>query len=352
MTIPLFLHPVIMAITAIGLFASPNTLLPVQAQSRRGGQGDPVVAKAERATLAMQRFSWEQGVVAQAFLESGDEEMVVMLARGSLLNQTQDGRVAAVGGAPIDPLMCGEAMWHAAEVTHDPDLRKAADNLLEYALKRAQRATDGTLFHTGHTMWSDSLHTAPPFLAISGHYDEAVQQIEGYRKRLWDPNKRLFAHIWDEDKQTFPDKGFWGGGNGWAAVALTRIIRASPAAKQADKERLTGYLRELLDGCLAHQRPDGFFYNYVDQPDTFVEVNLGQMLAFSIYEGVRGGWLPRSYLEAANRVRKAAHARVDRYGLVQGVAGAPGFNHPGVSPEGQAFFLMMEAAAKKLDKRR
>jgi unsaturated rhamnogalacturonyl hydrolase len=348
----LLLRPVISAIAVIGLVTSSNARLSAQAPAHRGEKGDPVVAKAERAALAMQRFSWEQGVVAQAFLESGDADMVVMLARGSLLNQTQDGRVAAVGGAAIDPLMCGEAMWRAAERTHDADLRKAADRLLEYALKRAQRAKDGTLYHTGHTMWSDSLHAAPPFLAVSGHYDEAVQQIEGYRKRLWDPNKRLYAHIWDEDRQAFADKGFWGGGNGWAAVALTRLIRASPAAKQADKARLTGYLRELLDGCLALQRPDGFFHNYVDQPDTFVEVNLGQMLAFSIYEGIRGGWLPRSYLEAADRVRKAARARVDQYGLVQGVAGAPDFNHPGVSPEGQAFFLMMEAAVGKLDRSR
>ena len=233
---------------------------------------------------------------------------MILLARGSLLNQTPDGRVAAVGGAPIDPLMCGEAIWRAAEVTRDPDLRKAADNLLEYALKRAQRAADGTLYHTGHTMWSDSCHTAPPFLAISGHYDEAVQQIEGYRKRLWDPNKRLFAHIWDEDKQRFADKGCWGGGNGWAAVALTRIIRASPAAKQADKERLTGYLRELLDGCLVHQRPDGFFYNYVDQPDTFVEVNLGQMLAFSIYD--RGaGQLAPAFLSGSGQSGSESGAR-------------------------------------------
>ncbi len=86
----------------------------------------------------------------------------------------------------------------------------------------------------------------------------------------------------------------------------------------------------------------------VDQPDTFVEVNIGQMLAFSIYEGVRGGWLPRTYLEAADQMHKAARAHVDSIGLVHDVAGAPDFNHPGISPEGQAFFLMMGAAASKL----
>ena len=63
MKIFLLLRSVIMGIAAIGLFASPDAFLSAQAQSRRGRQGDPMVEKAVRATLAMQRFSWEQGVV-------------------------------------------------------------------------------------------------------------------------------------------------------------------------------------------------------------------------------------------------------------------------------------------------
>ena len=42
------------------------------------------------------------------------------------------------------------------------------------------------------------------------------------------------------------------------------------------------------------------------------------------------------------------HLEVDAYGLVQGVCGAPGFDHAGTAPEGQAFFLLMEAAARDL----
>ena len=157
---------------------------------------DSVVEKVRKAALAMQRESWEQGVLAQAFVEEGDDQMIVMMAQGSLIHQTDDGRVAAIGGAMLDPLMCGEAMWRAGQISGDPALQKAAAGLLEFALKRAPRAADGTLFHTGHTLWSDSCHTAPSFFAVTGHYEEAIQQLEGYRKRLWNPNKRLFSNIW------------------------------------------------------------------------------------------------------------------------------------------------------------
>jgi hypothetical protein len=44
-------------------------------------------------------------------------------------------------------------------------------------------------------------------------------------------------------------------------------------------------------------------------------------------------------------MRAAARAKVDQYGFVQGVCGAPTFDHAGVAAEGQAFFLMMEVAA-------
>jgi hypothetical protein len=90
----------------------------------------------------------------------------------------------------------------------------------------------------------------------------------------------------------------------------------------------------------------------VDQPESFVETNLAQMLAFSIYTGVVGGWLPAGYVPPADRMRAAARAKVDKFGFVQGVCGAPRFDRPGVSAEGQAFFLMMEVAGAAFDRTR
>ena len=74
------------------------------------------------------------------------------------------------------------------------------------------------------------------------------------------------------------------------------------------------------------------------------ETNLAQMLAYTIYRGVAGGWLDAAYLAPADRMRRAAHDKVDAYGLVQDVCAAPHFDRPGTAPEGQAFFLLMEAA--------
>jgi len=309
---------------------------------------DPLVIKVQNAALTMQRKSWEQGVLATAFVEAGEYELAIQLAKASSIYTSKNGVVAALDGAPVDPLMAGEAVWLAAKLTGDPALRKNADDMLAWTLNIAPRATDGTLYHAGRTIWSDSFHTSPPFLAKAGHYDEAVRQIEGHWKRLWNREAKLISHIWDEQDQKFADKSFWGGGNGWAAAGLTRVIRALPTERKRDKERLIGYLKELIDGCIAHQNASGLFPNTVNDPTSFEETNLAQMLAYSIYESVSGGWLQKDYLTAAERMRAAARAKVDDYGFVQGVCGAPEFSKPGISPEGQAFFLMMEAAARKL----
>ena len=50
-------------------------------------------------------------------------------------------------------------------------------------------------------VWVDSLFMAPPFLARAGQPKEAVKQIEGMRRRLWQPGKKMFAAVWDEGRK-------------------------------------------------------------------------------------------------------------------------------------------------------
>ncbi len=313
-------------------------------------EGAARIAKATAAAMAMQRRDWEQGTLAQALLEANDREKVILLTKAALVQRTPDGRLGVVvSGSPTDPAMGGAAYAQAAEWTGDAQIREAVAGLLRWIREKAPRNASGILYHVfdAPEMWSDGFNGAPPFLAAMGYHDEALAQIEGYRQRLWNPEKELLAHIWDDGKRQFKDGSFWGGGNGWAAAGLARVIRSLPPARRHDRGRLASYAREIVDGCLQHQRDDGLFHNVVDQPATFVETNLAQMLAFTVYEGVAEGWLPANYLAHADRMRAAARGKMDAFGYVQGACGAPNFNRPGPSAEAQAFCILMEAAASK-----
>jgi len=264
----------------------------------------------------------------------------------------EDGRLAVISSneGVTDPAANGEAVLYAAKVTGDLKLKQAADRMLEYLLKKAPRRNDGTIYHIANKpqVWVDSMYMAPPFLAVAGQPQEAVRQVEGIRRLLWNPEKKLFSHIWDDSKNSFFRKDCWGVGNGWAASGMTRIVKALPADMGEEKKRLVKYVKEVIDGCLARQRQDGLFHDVVDNPQTFVETNLAQMLTYTIYCGIREGWLEASYLRRAERMREAVRKKVDEYGYVQGVCGSPNFESAGTATEGQAFFLMMEAAASQL----
>lgn len=98
---------------------------------------------------------------------------------------------------------------------------------------------------------------APPFLAVAGYLSRELH---------------------------------WGVGNGWAAAGMVRVLKALPEKMQTEKSQLSGYLKEVIDGCLAHQCENSLFHDIVDDSSTFIDSNLTQMLSYSICRSVRNGW--------------------------------------------------------------
>jgi unsaturated rhamnogalacturonyl hydrolase len=303
------------------------------------------------ALLAMQRNSWEQGVAMHAFFEQGDRDVVIALAKEAAYRRTPDGRPAMIrpDEGITDPCSVGEALIFAFQETDDKELGDACDSLLSWALKSAPRSHKGILYHVPNRpeFWIDSMYMLPPYLAAAGHPEEALHQIYGYRAALFDPQAGLFSHKWDDEKQAFVRKDFWGVGNGWAAAALARTIDLLPEAMSSQKRELAQIAHALIASLLKYRRSDWLFHDVVDDPGSFVEVNLSQMLAYTIYRGLIAGWLPGTYEEPARSLRQAVCGKVDRFGLVRDVCGAPHFDRPGVAAEGQAFHLMLDAAAQR-----
>ena len=306
--------------------------------------------RVKRALLAMQRYNWEQGVAAQAFLEAGDEEIAIAMAIEGANRQHADGRCCHIGdsNAVTDPCAIGEALIFAAERTRDPFLCSARDRLLRWALTDAPRTSAGVVCHflEGQLIWVDSMYMLPPFLARAGEYDEALRQLDGYWGILHMPENGLLAHQWCGEEHRFHRREAWGVGNGWAMAGMARVIPLLPR-EHPGRARLIDRTRQLISAALPHQRPDGAFHDVLDDPSTFREVNFAQMLAYTIYRGVHEGWLDAALLPPAEKARAAALAEVDGYGLVRNVCGAPHFDRPGVAPEGQAFHILMEAARQR-----
>ncbi len=306
--------------------------------------------KAKIALLAMQRYSWEQGVTTHAFIDAGDEDVVIALARESVHRQVKDGRAAIVGNnvAITDPCSVGEAINYAWKKTGDEYFKAGLDNLLKWTMETAKRNEEGILYHWEKKpqMWSDSTYMLPPFLAAVGLCEEAYKQMNGLWDLLYCKEKKLLHHMWNDETKEYDRAAFWGGGNGWALAAIARMLPFFPEEMQAEKNDLIHKAKELLDSALRYITEDGLSYDILDDDTSFVEVNFPQMCAYTIYKGVADGWLEECYLEKADLMREAANNKMDAYGLIQDVCGAPAFDSPGTAPEAQAFYILMEVAAE------
>jgi len=312
---------------------------------------DETVESVREALLCMQRNSWEQGVCAQAFLELKDDRMVVLCAHDALVRQHEDGRLGVIGGdtSVVDAAANGEAVLAAFGLTGESRYSDAAGKMLDWLLKKENRNPEGIIYHRtdARQIWVDSMYMAPPFLAAMGRHADSVAQIEGYRRILWNPEAGLFSHIWDDGRKAFERKAHWGVGNGWAIAGMIRVASFLPPGFTAQKERLIGWARETVVECLKYRRDDGLFHDVLDDDTSFVETNAAQMFAYAIFRLAAMKEIDSHYLDSAWLMRESVRKKVDRWGFVQGVCGAPRFDGAGTAAEGQAFFLLMEAAARK-----
>lgn len=106
---------------------------------------------------------------------------------------------------------------------------------------------------------SDSVYMFPPFLAYyAGTTRNAtllaftVRQLELYTAGL-SGNGGTWEHIVGGKE----DPGHWSSGNGWAAMGMTRVLATvvngpwDSATKAAYVGKLTGWIKELIDGAIA-----------------------------------------------------------------------------------------------------
>ena len=339
------------------LFITQLVLLSANAQptSNLMVSGNEKLKNAKLVLLTMIRHPWEQGTAANAFIESGDEHIAVLLADETVSRQSKDGRLASIPGLRniTDPCVCGESVMFAYQKTKDDKYKQAAEKMLAY-IDQAPGNADRIQFHNldQPMIAADCMYMVPTFYAVMGRFEEAVRQVDARFTLLWNEEKGAMNHMWDAEKNKLWRDKRWATASGWNAAAIVKVLHWLPEEMKEERTRLNGYLDKLVSGVLKYQLSDGLFHDLLDESDSFVETCAAQMMAYSIYRGVLWGFLDKRYIPAADRMRVAVNAKVDEEGFVRDVAGAPHFSASGVSPEGQAFYILMEAAAEDYYKRK
>ncbi len=306
--------------------------------------------KAKLALLSMQRKQKEQGMASLAFLDAGDSEVVVLIALETLYNiENSQGEDKSLILA--EAVATGEAMLFAANETGNNAFRNNVNDITSLLLDKSQLAGENLyLYNKSKDVNVETIFLILPFLSAAGYPDEAYLQFKAIKQILYNDKKHLFYPDYNIGQNSVVTENFWGSGNGMAVAGLTRILRYMPNRMNEEKEELTEYLKEMIDGCLSYMRDDGLFYNTMDDPDSFVETNLSQMLAYSVFSNIYYGRLDFQYRLKADLMRKAANEKMDEHGLITDVCNLSDRKTPCWSAEGQTFYLLMESAANRLYK--
>ncbi|KAF8317434.1 hypothetical protein DL93DRAFT_2154321 [Clavulina sp. PMI_390] len=229
-------------------------------------------------------------------------------------------------------------------------------------------------------IWADFVAMAPPFIAYYGtiHKNQsllqlAYDQVAAYRTLLLDREVGLLQHIVLGGGTGSPpqDHGHWSTGNAWFLTGLLRVERSiflSPFRRAMAKQRATllRWALELTDTAWSYQNSTGFLYNYIDcipgnsttcfadsagtalmAAGTFRLAQILHSSRHSPYSFTRMRRWPNVW--AAEHARKYIVKHVNATtGIVGPIVNPLDWNSElqagGVSPEGEAFVLMLQAA--------
>ena len=226
----------------------------------------------------------------------------------------------------IDDILCGRALFFALDETGEEKYRKA----LAFHMTRLEghpRCPCGSFWHKENypnQVWLDGLYMAQPFYTEYEHrfdkdarMSDIVMQFRNVRAHMWNSEKKLNYHGWDEslqqpwcNKTTGLSANFWLRSTGWYLMALVDCISLCNEQIYEHYRALVDIFRESLDGVLTWQDADSkLFYQVIDQADTegnYLETSGSAMIACAIMKGVRIGVLDaEKYLPMGREIYEA-----------------------------------------------
>ncbi|MHB1699074.1 MAG: DUF4350 domain-containing protein [Acidobacteriaceae bacterium] len=220
----------------------------------------------------------------------------------------------------LDNVLMGRQLLLLYNVTGQEKYYKAATQIYDQ-LKRQPRIPEGGFWHKKRypeQMWLDGLYMAEPFYAEyaqvfhhTADFDDVVKQFELMERHARDPKTGLLYHGWDEsrqqrwaDKSTGDSPSMWSRAMGWYAMGLVDTLDYLPQ-DYAGRASLIAMLNRFAAAIVVQQDPDtGVWYQVTDKrrmKGNYGESSASSMFVYVLAKGVRKGYLPRTYMKAAQK---------------------------------------------------
>jgi unsaturated rhamnogalacturonyl hydrolase len=273
-------------------------------------------------------WDYEQGLIYKAIEKvwnrTGDGKYFEYVVRDINRYVQKDGsiRTYKYDDFNLDNIPTGRALLTIYQQTQ-PDkekYRKAAD-LLWKQIENQPKTKEGGYWHKKrypNQMWLDGLFMAEPFSAEYSlvfnhpeHFNDIAKQFALIEKYAVDPKTGLVYHAYDESKSekwANPKTGlsphFWSRAIGWYAMALVDVLDYFPQT-HPERTNLVKYLQRLAPALVKYQdAKSGVWYQMTTQgtrKGNYFEASASCMFVYALAKGVRMGYLPQTYLPAAQK---------------------------------------------------
>lgn len=272
------------------------------------------------------KWSYDQGVILKGiegvWKATGDGKWFRYIQKQMDYFIADDGSIK--GYKPdennIDNVNNGKLALLLYQVTGNPKYRKAAQ-LLRSQLASQPRTSEGGFWHKKiypYQMWLDGLYMGEPFYAeyakVFGEdavFNDVTRQFVLMETHARNAKTGLLYHGWDESKQQkWADKttglspNVWGRALGWYGMAMVDALDYFPANHPGRDSIIKIVNRFAAAVTKVQDAKTGLWYDVVDKPTeakNYVEASASCMLVYTLAKGVRKGYLPASYLTAANK---------------------------------------------------
>ena len=227
----------------------------------------------------------------------------------------------------LDMIKSGDVLLYLYPKTKEERFLKAMQTL-DSQMETQPKTTNGGYWHKKvypYQMWLDGLYMAEPFhtryakeyikdeAAQQKIYDDVVLQFDLIQKHSRDEKSGLLYHGWDEskkqqwaNKETGNSQHFWSRGMGWYGMAMVDVLDFLPE-NHPGRERIITYLNEYAEAITKVQDTSGLWWQVLDQGNregNYLEATGSAMFTYTFAKGANKGYLPKKYLEIANKAYK------------------------------------------------
>lgn len=210
-----------------------------------------------------------------------------------------------------DDLSQSRILFDMYEFTQDEKFLKALNHSYTQ-IEGHPRTEEGNFWHKliyPNQVWLDGLYMMQPFyVRYEGMfndkkgYADTIDQFKNVRRLMFDEDKKLYYHCYDEardlfwcDKETGLSPHFWLRAIGWYVASLADV--AFYIDDEGHKAYLGGLLEEAVEGLLQYQDPETkMFHQIVDligKEQNYLETSGSLLIAYAILRGANTGLIDK-----------------------------------------------------------